>query len=72
MNRMGFGVNGVMTNDPSMFCGRIEMTFPCMKMSVRDKGDGYCIYSVDCGKGFTMRYEWEQDSKRITKIYVLD
>lgn len=67
---MGFGVNGVMTNDPSMFCGRIEMMFPCMRISVKDKKQNECTYFVDCGKGFSMKYEWEEENKRIISVKI--
>lgn len=69
-NRMGFGVNGVMTNDPKMFCGRIEMTFPHLKFELKSNEDNECVYHVNCGKGFNLQYKWTDD-KRVIDVKVL-
>ena len=65
LNRLGFGINGVMTKDPKMFGGRMEDYFPPFKVKI--------INYITSPSANTITYEFSKDGdNKFLAEYVVD
>ena len=68
LDRLGFGIGGVMTKNPKMFAGRINDYFPYVKIEVEEVLDGECTFLVvGSTSSFKIKYLYADDG-RITYV----
>ena len=68
---LGFGTNGVMTQDPKLFAGRINTYCNDFNVDEVAKGEDYMEFKFAKGEeSFILRYEFTKESRRITALKI--
>ena len=73
LNYLGFGVNGIVPDNETMFIGRISTYVPNMsftRMNCSDKGFTIAVKGINTDSMFYVDYKYADGSRRIESIEV--
>lgn len=72
LNHLGFGVNGVMPSNSSIFAGRLNDYCKEMEVSVYEEDERHASMHIKGGEEtFSIVFDFTEDTRRITNVLVI-